>query len=322
VKRGDAAPVAALDLGALRRWPMPVDDGGDKYARGTVLVIAGSAHTPGAAILAGMAALRMGAGRLQIATDGSTVAHIAVTVPEALVLPLADAFDEPSGELLGRVEGAQCVLVGPGLLDADMTRRVVAAVMEAAGPDSVVVLDASALDTVGTLGRGSLDRLRGRLVLPPNRQELSLLRDAHGGSDADGADHDDTDHDDADHDDADHDDAGHDDADEMDAVASVARAAGAVVTCFGSVAAPDGRRWHSPAGHAGLGTSGSGDVLAGLVAGAAARTRDAAQAACWGTLAHHLAGQRLGHECGQLGFLARDLIDAVVPAMSGLCDAG
>jgi ADP-dependent NAD(P)H-hydrate dehydratase len=269
VKPGDPAPVTELDLDALRRWPMPVDDGGDKYARGTVLVIAGSASTPGAAILAGMAALRMGAGRLQIATDVGTVTHTAVTVPEALVLPMTDAFDEPSGELLGRVEGAQCVLVGPGLLDADITRRVVAAVIEAAGPDSVVLLDANALDAVGSFPRGSLDRLRGRLVLTPNRQELSLLREALGGNDGD-------------------------DADEMDAVAFVARAAGGVVTCFGSVAAHDGRRWHSPAGHAGLGTSGSGDVLAGLVAGAAARTGDAAQAACWGTLAHLLAGQRLG----------------------------
>ena len=285
-----------LDLDALRRWPMPVDDDGDKYARGTLLVIAGSASTPGAAILSGMAALRMGAGRLQIATDVSTVAHTAVAVPEALVLPLADASDEPSGELLGRIEGAQCVLVGPGLLDADMTRRVVAAVIDAAAPDSVVVLDASALDAAGSLGRDSLGRLRGRLVLTPNRQELSQLREALGASDTDEA----------------------DDADESDAVAFVARSFGAVVTCFHDVAAHDGRRWQSQAGHPGLGTSGSGDVLAGLIAGAAARTGDAAQAACWGTLTHQLAGERLGQQCGQLGFLARDLIDSVVPAMSGL----
>jgi ADP-dependent NAD(P)H-hydrate dehydratase len=88
------------------------------------------------------------------------------------------------------------------------------------------------------------------------------------------------------------------------------------------VAAHDGRRWRSGAGHPGLGTSGSGDVLAGLVAGVAARTGDAAQAACWGTLAHQLSGQRLGEQCSPLGFLARELIDAVVPAIAGSGDSG
>ena len=77
----------------------------------------------------------------------------AVTVPEALVLPLADAFDEPSGQLLGRVDGAPCVLVGPGLLDAEINSRVVAAVIGAAGPDTEVVLDATALDAAASLGR-------------------------------------------------------------------------------------------------------------------------------------------------------------------------
>jgi ADP-dependent NAD(P)H-hydrate dehydratase len=301
----DAAPVATLDLDALHRWPMPVDQDGDKYARGTALVIAGSAFTPGAAILAGMAALRMGAGRLQIATDVSTVANVAVAVPEALVLPMADASGEPSAEVLDRVEQAQCVLVGPGLLDAELSRRVVAAVIGAAAPDSVVVLDANALDAVCDIGPSALVPVRGRLVLTPNRQELSMLSGALGG------------------------DAGTrlppdqwSDADESDIVAVVARAAGAVVTCFADVAAHDGRRWRSGAGHPGLGTSGSGDVLAGLVAGVAARTGDAAQAACWGTLAHQLSGQRLGEQCSPLGFLARELIDAVVPAIAGSGDSG
>ena len=62
-------------------------------------------------------------------------------------------------------------------------------------------------------------------------------------------------------------------------------------------------------GHAGLGTSGSGDVLAGAVIGLAARGASLAQAACWGTYAHATAGDRLAARIGRLGFLARELAD-------------
>ena len=85
-----------------------------------------------------------------------------------------------------------------------------------------------------------------------------------------------------------------------------------MVSSFGAVSAPDGRAW--TAGDApGLGTSGSGDVLAGLVGGAAARCGDPATGACWGTFAHMEAGRRLAREIGPIGYLARELVD-VVPA--------
>jgi NAD(P)H-hydrate repair Nnr-like enzyme with NAD(P)H-hydrate dehydratase domain len=69
-------------------------------------------------------------------------------------------------------------------------------------------------------------------------------------------------------------------------------------------------------GTPGLGTSGSGDVLAGLVLGAAARCDDVAQAVCWGTYAHAQAGDRLAGRMGALSFLARELV-AEVPVLLG-----
>lgn len=65
--------------------PMP-DDSTHKGRRGRVLVVAGASHTPGAALLAGVAALRAGAGVLQIATAESVARQLAVAVPEARVL--------------------------------------------------------------------------------------------------------------------------------------------------------------------------------------------------------------------------------------------
>ncbi len=284
---------STLDLEALARWPMPTDEAGDKYSRGTVVVIGGSANTPGATILSGTAALKMGAGRLQIATDASVTTATAVAMPEALVQP----FGDPSRELLERIAAAQCILVGSGLTDAHVATRMVRVTLERASPEAVVVIDANALDVLASLERSLLEPLVGRLVLTPNRQELAMLLSAF-----------------------DH--RAGDDGDESDDVAAAAQLTGAVVTSFRDVAAPDGRRWRTDAGNPGLGTSGSGDVLAGLVAGVAARTGDAAQAACWGSLAHQLAGERLGRRAGQLGFLARELIDEVAPALSPLDNLG
>ncbi len=93
---------------------------------------------------------------------------------------------------------------------------------------------------------------------------------------------------------------------------STARELDAVVALKGRItyiAAPDGRVFYNTAGNHGLGTSGSGDVLAGVIGGLAARGADALQAAVWGVHLHALAGDALRKKIGALGFLARELLD-------------
>jgi ADP-dependent NAD(P)H-hydrate dehydratase len=97
--------------------------------------------------------------------------------------------------------------------------------------------------------------------------------------------------------------------------AAAARRHRAAVTISGHVASPDGRRWRAETAVPGLGTAGSGDVRSGLVAGAAARCSDAAQAACWGTYLHVAAGARLAERIGAVGYLARELLDEVPRVM-------
>src|SRR5438270_927535 len=117
----------------LRRLPLPpVDSEQGKEGRGCVLVVGGSDQIPGAVILAATAALRAGAGKLQIATGRRVAPWVAVAVPEARVIGLARA---PGGELAPRAcqairqEAAACdaLLVGPGMMDAragvDLVRR-------------------------------------------------------------------------------------------------------------------------------------------------------------------------------------------------------
>jgi ADP-dependent NAD(P)H-hydrate dehydratase len=286
----DARP---LTPSLLRGWPLPLEAGDSKRERGTVLVVAGTTRTAGAAMLAGVAALRAGAGRLQIATVEASAAALSVAVPEALIegLPAtAGGSIEPasaSARLDARVRRADAVLIGPGFDDPEATSALLSWLLGRVGPDAVVVVDALALRSVGSIDDGAMRELAGRAAFTPNRDEASALVGE-----------------------------GQSDAEPGDLGWRAAKRYGAVVTVQGRIAAPDGRRWAAASDVAGLGTSGSGDVLAGLVAGAAARCGDAAQATCWGTYLHLAAGERLSRERATIGFLARELLEAVPAVLS------
>jgi NAD(P)H-hydrate repair Nnr-like enzyme with NAD(P)H-hydrate dehydratase domain len=88
-----------------------------------------------------------------------------------------------------------------------------------------------------------------------------------------------------------------------------------VVNCYGEIVTPDGERWSVRAGGPGLGTSGSGDVLAGAIAGFVARGLPLARAAVWGSWTHARAGDRLTEQTG-IGFLAREIPAELTRAMA------
>jgi hydroxyethylthiazole kinase-like uncharacterized protein yjeF len=84
------------------------------------------------------------------------------------------------------------------------------------------------------------------------------------------------------------------------------------------VVTPDGQAWRHESHTPGLATSGSGDVLAGIIAGLLARGCSPAQATVWAVAVHAAAGERLAQRIGRLGFLARELADEVAPALAAL----
>jgi hydroxyethylthiazole kinase-like uncharacterized protein yjeF len=261
-----------ITLRVLRDWPLP-DPEGSKEARGTVLVVGGSKFTPGAVLLAGEAALRAGAGRLQLAVAEETAVQLSIAVPEAKVVGL-----EQRDNLRELAERADVIALGPGLDDIDQTTELMRDVLGAARPETGVVLDAYAL---GALSKDpGLLRLR-RAVLTPNVVEAEHLLGRSPGDDL------------------------------AAASAELADRYGAVVSLYGHIATPDGRAWVEESGDAGLGTSGSGDARAGIVAGLLGRGADPAQAACWGAYVHAVSGQRLTPRHGRTGFLARELVDEV-----------
>jgi NAD(P)H-hydrate repair Nnr-like enzyme with NAD(P)H-hydrate dehydratase domain len=74
---------------------------------------------------------------------------------------------------------------------------------------------------------------------------------------------------------------------------------------------PNGKAWKFSGGSAGLGISGSGDVLAGIVGGLMARGASSLTALLWGVWLHGEAGRKLGDEVGSIGYLAREIPDQI-----------
>src|SRR4051812_22083821 len=85
--------VAQVTPTLLRGWPLP-SPAGTKDEKGRLLIVGGSTSTPGAVLLAAEAALRVGAGKVQVATTQATAGHLAVALPEGLVVGLDTTLGE------------------------------------------------------------------------------------------------------------------------------------------------------------------------------------------------------------------------------------
>jgi len=287
-----------LEPARLRAMPLPRHaEGDDKEGRGAVLVVGGSAEVPGAVLLAGVAALRAGAGKLQLATVRSAASGLALAVPEARVTALAETergeiAPDAARALCGRLPRCGAVLVGPGMLDGAGAGHLVAALLgHAAEHGTPFVLDAAALhglwESSGPLRAGGL---AGRVAITPHAGEMATLLGVPREEVL---------------------------RDRLAAAREAATALGVVVAMKGGgtfVVAPDGREWHCGRGNVGLATSGSGDTLAGVIAGLVARGAEVAEATAWGVFLHAEAGDRLARRTGPVGFLARELL-AEIPCI-------
>jgi len=271
----------------------PVDGQQGKEGRGCVLVVGGSDQIPGAVILAATAALRAGAGKLQIATGRRVAPWVAVAVPEARVVGLKHTRQ---GELAPRAcdaiqaEAAACdaLLVGPGMMDeragVELVRRCLRA-----GEGPPLVVDAAPLAAFRDLP--SRRRPAGaRVVLTPHAGEMAMLWNVPKEQVQ---------------------------AAPLQIAREAAARLGVVVVLKGAVtviAAPDGTAFHNTAGNSGLGTSGSGDALSGVVAGLCARGADPLRAAVWAVYLHARAGDTLARRIGHHGYLAREILPEI-PAL-------
>jgi hydroxyethylthiazole kinase-like uncharacterized protein yjeF len=268
----------------LRSWPLS-EPGVGKESRGTVLVSGGSATTPGAVRLAGEAALRVGAGKLVLATARSVAAALGVVVPEARVLGLAEDQDgslAPSGArtILEAAGGADALLIGPGFVDPEAAVALLSEILPRV--ECPVVLDALGTAYLTARPEG-LSHLSGAAIVTANTKELAAMLQREEEETV---------------------------AHACEAALDLAQRAGVVVVVGGAdkhIATPDGRAWVVEGGGPGLGVSGSGDVQAGIAAGLLGRGEEPAKAAVWAAYLHARTGERLAAAVGRLGYLAREL---------------
>ncbi len=268
--------LVALDRKWLRARALPVPGDGGKEERGRVVVIGGREDLVGATRLTGEAALRVGAGKLQLAAPASATAALSLVVPEARVIarPGRLPWTRSTRGLVEAVERCDAVVIGPGMLQNDeaLARELAAATR---GP---LVLDAAALSAASAVQTP-------HVVLTPHAGEMAALL----GVEKEAV-----------------------EADPLDAALTAATRFRAVVALKGAktlIVDPDREMVLYPGGGAGLGTSGSGDVLAGAIVGLLARGASPFQAAAWGVYLHGEAGRRLAARLGPLGFLAREIAD-------------
>lgn len=288
-----AEPVP-LDSNWLREHPLPEPDPhADKNARGRVFVIGGCARVPGGLLLTAEAALRAGAGKVRVATGASTALALGIAMPEIAVFPMAEDED---GEIACLHDGldpyirrSDALIVGPAMSRGESAGDIVDRLLAGDRDEIALILDAAALMTLPSRAAAVAARAIPA-VLTPHIGEMAALLDCDA------------------------------DAIEEDRARAVLRAAeryGAVVMLKGStslVADRHGTLYAYAGGGVGLATGGSGDVLAGIVAGLAARGAEPLTAALWAVWLHGEAGRRCAEQIGPLGFLARELL-AHVPGL-------
>lgn len=277
-----------LDRAALKAHPLPPVVDGDKEAKGRILVIAGSREVPGAALLTATAAMRAGAGKLRIATVASIAVAVGAAMPEAMVVGLPEDDDggfarsavKALAEQAGKVDA---LIAGPGMANGDACERIAEVLMET---KARIALDAALLHALQPLHE---ERATAPILLPHSGELASLL-------DCD------------------------EERIERDPVGCGRRAAelyGSMVLVKGvtsHVVTPAGEVWTYDGGAPGLGVSGSGDVLAGIVSGLLARGAEPLSALLWAVWLHGEAGAALAKKVGPIGFLAREIADEI-PAL-------
>jgi hydroxyethylthiazole kinase-like uncharacterized protein yjeF len=276
-----------LSLESLEGFPLPPLSGrADKDSRGRALVVGGGAWGPGAPLLSALAVLRSGAGKLQIAVAERFATSLAVAIPEAAVLALpATREGELSRSAARKLQDLatrnDAIVVGPGILDAEAGAALAVALVRAPC-EAALVVDAGALTALDA--ETPLRGKEGRVVLTPHAGEMARLV----GCDKDLV-----------------------VADPLGVARDVARRTKSVVVMKGPqtfVVGPDGQAYHHRDGVIGLATSGSGDVLAGLIGRLLAQGAAPLTAAAWGVCVHGEAGRRCARDLGETGFLARELL--------------
>jgi holo-[acyl-carrier-protein] synthase len=269
---------------------------GHKGTFGTVVVLAGSQGFTGAAYLASMGAARSGAGIVRLLVAQSIYPILAEKCTEVIVGPVPEISPGVVGHaslsgILRGFAGADAGVIGPGLGRDPSTRRLIEdLVPRVAAP---LVLDADALNLLSE-HRTILPRLSPQIVLTPHPAEFARLSGLETSAVQ---------------------------QDRRGIASRFAKVWNKVVVLKGAgtvIAAPDGRVTLNPIATPALASGGTGDVLAGVIAGLMGQKLPPFEAAVTGVHLHSLAGLDLEASMGQAGVLASDLLPQLPRVMERL----
>ena len=290
-----------LEAGEFCSLPLVRKADAHKGSFGHALIVAGSVGKSGAAVLAGRAALRVGAGLVTVATPADVLPVVAAGMPEMMTAPLLATeagtvsscnLDHDALSQLARDKSA--LAMGPGLSTNHETQQFIRAALQKLSLP--VILDADGLNAFA----GHADELRTRkpelLAVTPHPGEMARLVDTT---------------------------AQNVQGQRLEIALEAARRWQAFVILKGFhtiLATPDGRAYVNTTGNAGMATGGTGDVLTGMLAGLTAEFG----AEKWervlglGVYLHGLAGDVASERVGQAPLVASDVIDALPEAYARL----
>jgi hydroxyethylthiazole kinase-like uncharacterized protein yjeF len=278
----------------------------NKGSFGKVMVVAGSVSFTGAAYLACSGALRVGAGLVTLAAPSSLQGALAAKLTEATHLPLPESAPGetvPGAAAIVRrgLDGYGVLLIGPGLGQGPSPTRLVKSLLMGQGRVTLpLVIDADGLNILaGQSPRGGVwRRLTDDAILTPHPGEMARLTGT---------------------------DVSEIQRNRMGVARSMAGAWHKTIVLKGAytvVAAPDGRIVVSPFANPALASGGTGDVLAGAIAGFVAQGRPLFEAAVAGVYVHGRAGDLVSRKLGDAGAVASDLLSELPLAIRGIKRSG
>ncbi|MEK7616973.1 MAG: NAD(P)H-hydrate dehydratase [Patescibacteria group bacterium] len=251
----------------------------NKGTFGKVLVIAGSENYPGAAYLSCAAAYRVGVGLVSLATTNDVKIIVSRKLPEVTFLL--------RNEIEKKLLGYKVLLIGPGLGQKDKARELVHNFMMY--PHKMVI-DGDGLNLLSK-EENWWNKIGRDVVLTPHPGEMSRLT----GFSIEKI-----------------------QQDRENITRQFAKKWQKTIVLKGAntiIASPRGKVAISPFVNPLLATAGTGDVLAGIVAGFLTQGLNTFDAACCGVYVHGVAGETLKEKIGSAGGLASDLLPLIPKAL-------
>lgn len=247
---------------------------------GRILIIAGSKGMTGAAVLCGRAALRSGAGLVQVSIPEELFHIIQIGVPEATCITRERSLNE--------LMQYDAIAIGPGLGDDEQNVNLIKEVLERF--NKPVVIDADGLNLLSN-DLAAMKNSKAKIIITPHPGEAARLLKVKSSEI---------------------------NKDRLSSAIKLATATGAVTVLKGAgsiVATPEGKTYINTTGNPGMATGGSGDVLTGAITALVGQGLDTEAAATVGVYIHGLAGDIIAGQIGEYGLIASDIADMLAYAI-------